>query len=293
MEPYCRLFAQLFKDQEKFITQPLFCLPGLLLTHSEGTKLRQQASGETITGPLLFLHWGHPSAQCSRNKGQGFIAGSTVWKETRSGIVWFSEIVGSHPCCFLPYDSYQAGLFASELKDRGLFSCFFSSLWLVHVFLLEHPSAFRAPVEVSSVTVGSRWDVIPVFPDALTGIAAREQHWGGWRAKSYTSSVTWPFLAPFQPNPANLCAALTAFVLSLHPSNQSGHPLVTDESSPYKHFYVLTCQTLNYCESKLTFFHCNIKQHHCTVMGLNNEGSWGSIAVVTVSAPLFWIVWPW
>lgn len=92
--PYCHQFAQLVKDQEKFITQPLFCL---LLTHSGETKLRQQASGETITGPLLFLHWGHPSAQCSRNKGQGFIAGSTVWKETHSNIVWFSEIVAGIP----------------------------------------------------------------------------------------------------------------------------------------------------------------------------------------------------
>lgn len=94
---YCRQFAQLVKDQEKFITQPLFSLLPLLLTHSGETKLRQQASGETITGPLLFLHWGHPSARRSRNKGQGFIAGSTVWKEMHSNIVWFSEIVAGIP----------------------------------------------------------------------------------------------------------------------------------------------------------------------------------------------------
>lgn len=100
-QPYCHQFAQSVKEQEKFITWAFFLPSSPLLTHSRETKLRQQASGETITGPLLFQSWGHPSAQCSRNKGQGFIAGSTVWKETHSNIVWFSEIVDRHPCCFL------------------------------------------------------------------------------------------------------------------------------------------------------------------------------------------------
>lgn len=99
--PYCHRFAQSVKEQEKFITWAFFLPPSPLLTHWGETKLRRQASGGTITGPLLFQSWGHPSAQRSRNKGQGFIAGSTVWKETHSNIVWFSEIVDRHPCCFL------------------------------------------------------------------------------------------------------------------------------------------------------------------------------------------------
>lgn len=85
-----------------------------LLTLSGETKLRQLASGETITGTLLFQSWGHPSARCSRDKGQGFIAGSTVWKETHFNIVWFFflEIAGRHPYYFLYF--YEAGQFASE-----------------------------------------------------------------------------------------------------------------------------------------------------------------------------------
>lgn len=98
--PYCRQFARSVKEQEKFITQPFFSPPSPLLTYSGETKLRQQASGESITGPLLFQSWGHPPARRSRNKGQGFIAGPTVWKETQSNIVWFLEMVDSHSYCF-------------------------------------------------------------------------------------------------------------------------------------------------------------------------------------------------
>lgn len=86
----------------KFITWALFsCFSSPLLTRRGEVKLRRRASGETITGPLLFQSWGHPSARRSRNKGQGFIAGSTVWKETHSNIVWLWEIVRRRPCCFL------------------------------------------------------------------------------------------------------------------------------------------------------------------------------------------------
>lgn len=101
MAPLLPSICTSVKEQENFITWAFFLPSSPLLTHSGETKLRQQASGETITGPLLFQSWGHPSAQRSRNKGQGFIAGSTVWKETHYNIVWFSEIVDRHPCCFL------------------------------------------------------------------------------------------------------------------------------------------------------------------------------------------------
>lgn len=131
-----RLEVQRVKEQEKFTTQPSFFLTSSpLLTISGETKLRQQASGETITGPLLFQSWGHPSAQRSRNKGHGFIAGSTVWKETHSNIVWFSEIVDRHPCCFLwtPHSHITTIKQVSLHLRREAFvlmcSCIFSSFF--------------------------------------------------------------------------------------------------------------------------------------------------------------------
>lgn len=68
-----------------------------------------------------------------------------------------------------PYYRYQAGRFTSEPRDVGFvlmwgFILFFFSVWIFSV------TPASAPAKVSSVTVHSCWDVIPVFPDTLTGV---------------------------------------------------------------------------------------------------------------------------
>lgn len=187
-QPYCHQFAQSVKEQEKFITWAFFLPSSPLLTHSRETKLRQQASGETITGPLLFQSWGHPSAQCSRNKGQGFIAGSTVWKETHSNIVWFSEIVDRHPCCFL----WMVYKHIIAIKQVGLHQSWRMDVCFTFVlFFCSMPAS--PPAEVLSVTVFSCWGCHPCFlwhVDGHQRQGGRKEEWmKGSRSQNHPECV--------------------------------------------------------------------------------------------------------
>lgn len=120
-----------------------------------------------------------------------------MWKETHSNIVWFSEIVDRHPRCFLwmlyeQISRMEAGcVWAEGLVVGGFFwRDFFCSNGVL-------PAS--ASAEVSSVTVRSCRDVIPVFSDTLTGRGGRRVGEGQPESKSYRRKCHVWFLGAFSP----------------------------------------------------------------------------------------------
>lgn len=65
-----------------------------------------------------------------------------MWKETRSNVVWFSEIVDRHPCCFL-WMLYNQISEQVKVKD-GLFWVFFYCSHILQEFLFQAVPCPRA-----------------------------------------------------------------------------------------------------------------------------------------------------
>lgn len=123
-------------EQRKFITWTFFFSYSCLLPLFSHIQEKQSWGSGPLERPLQALYCFKAEVILLRGvvetKGRGFIAGSTVWKETHSNIVWFSEIVDRHPRCFLwmvyeQISRMEAGcVWAEGLVVGGFFGEIFS-----------------------------------------------------------------------------------------------------------------------------------------------------------------------
>lgn len=92
--------------------------------------------------------------------------------------------------------------------------CFFMCSHVLLGFCSNHFMPTSAPAEVSSVTVCSCWDVIPVFADMLTGIKGRlgkkRVGEGQAKSKSYRSQCHVVFFILFCPNETRILSSVVS-----------------------------------------------------------------------------------
>lgn len=204
-----------------------------------------------------------------------------MWKETHSNIVWFSEIVGSHPCCFLwmlvrPYYRYQAGRFTSEPRDVGfvLMWGFIFIFFCVDFFSHARERPSQSVERDSSLVLGCH----PRFPWHVDGRQGgkKKREEGGWRAvevkirRRYLCELG--FFCLFTSNETRILSFFFSFleIIDLYTKDKTLEPLsvfiaITYNSTPHP------------------------PPPPFSVIRIHNKGSSDSIALVTMSAPFcFW-----